>query len=52
MPNPPTIRDVARVAGVSVATVSNAFNKPERLASATRERVLQTAATLGYAGPN
>lgn len=48
----PTIRDVARAAGVSVATVSNAFNKPDRLAGATRERVLQTAATLGYTGPN
>lgn len=51
-PEQPTIRDVARAAGVSVATVSNAFNKPERLASATRERVLQTAATLRYSGPN
>ena len=51
-PVKPTVRDVARVAGVSVATVSNAFNRPERLASATRERVLATAAELGYLGPH
>jgi DNA-binding LacI/PurR family transcriptional regulator len=33
-------------------TVSNAFNHPDRLSAALRERVLATAAELGYAGPN
>lgn len=47
-----TIRDVAEAAGVSVATVSYAFNKPERVAAVTRERVLATARALGYAGPD
>ena len=48
----PTVRDVARAAGVSIAVVSYAFNRPERVASATRERVLAAAAALGYPGPH
>ncbi len=44
-----TLTDVARRAGVSVATASRAFGEPERLAATTRERVLQAAAELGYA---
>jgi DNA-binding LacI/PurR family transcriptional regulator len=48
----PTLRDVARAAGVSIAVVSYAFNRPDRVASATRERVLAAAATLGYPGPH
>jgi len=47
-----TIRDVAAAAGVSVATVSYAFNRPERVAAVTRERVLATARALGYTGPD
>ncbi len=47
-----TARDVANAAGVSVALVSYAFNRPGRVAPATRERILQTAAALGYAGPD
>jgi DNA-binding LacI/PurR family transcriptional regulator len=43
---------VARAAGVSPSTVSNAFNRPERLTPALRERVLQAAAQLGYGGPD
>jgi DNA-binding LacI/PurR family transcriptional regulator len=43
----PTGRDVARAAGVSIAVVSYAFNRPDRVASATRERVLAAAAALG-----
>ena len=49
---PPTARDVARAAGVSTAVVSYAFNRPDRVASATRERVLATAAAIGYRGPD
>lgn len=47
-----TARDVAAAAGVSVATVSYAFNRPDRVSSVTRERVLATAASLGYRGPD
>jgi LacI family transcriptional regulator len=43
-----TLTDVARRAGVSLATASRAFGEPERLADGTRERVLQAAAELGY----
>ena len=49
---PPTVRDVARAAGVSIAVVSYAFNRPDRVAVATRERVLVVAAALGYPGPH
>jgi len=47
-----TARDVARAAGVSVAVVSYAFSRPDRVAAPTRERVLATAAALGYVGPD
>ena len=43
---------VARAAGVSASTVSNAFNRPERLSPELRERVLRAAAELGYGGPD
>jgi hypothetical protein len=48
----PTARDVARAAGVSTAVVSYAFNRPDRVASATRERVLAAAAAIGSRGPD
>jgi len=41
-------RDVARVAGVSVATVSRALAKPHEVAPATRAKVLETARGMGY----
>lgn len=37
---------------MSVAVVSYTFNRPERVASATRERVLAAAAAIGYKGPD
>lgn len=43
------LTDVARRAGVSIATASRAFGEPDRLAQATLERVRQAAAELGYA---
>lgn len=46
-----TLTDVARRAGVSIATASRAFGEPERLAPTTRERVLEAAADLGYINP-
>jgi DNA-binding LacI/PurR family transcriptional regulator len=48
----PTLLDVARAAGVSRTTVSNAFNRPDQLSAQLRERILATARELGYAGPN
>ncbi|HTX28211.1 MAG TPA: LacI family DNA-binding transcriptional regulator [Streptosporangiaceae bacterium] len=45
---PPGIRDVARIAGVSVATVSLALNSQPGVAEHTRRRILAAAAELGY----
>ena len=47
-PPTPTLRDVAAQARVSTATVSNCFNHPERVSSATAERVADAVAKLGY----
>lgn len=44
----PKLEDVARLAGVSTATVSRCLNAPERVTGATRERVLQAVDELGY----
>ncbi|WP_285114342.1 LacI family DNA-binding transcriptional regulator [Leifsonia sp. fls2-241-R2A-40a] len=46
-----TLTDVARRAGVSIATASRAFGEPDRLASKTRDRVLHAANELGYDSP-
>lgn len=43
-----SILDVARRSGVSVATVSRVFNLPDKVTPTTRERVEQTARSLGY----
>ncbi len=42
------IREVARAAGVSIATVSRAFNRPEAVNAETRERVMAAAQRLTY----
>jgi DNA-binding LacI/PurR family transcriptional regulator len=44
----PRIGDVAARAGVSKTAVSFAFNQPDRLNGATRLRILDAAAELGY----
>ncbi|TDC38174.1 LacI family DNA-binding transcriptional regulator [Micromonospora sp. KC213] len=43
-----SIKEVARHAGVSLGTVSNVLNRPNRVAPATRQRVLDAIAELGY----
>lgn len=45
---PPTIRDVARAAGVSIGTASKALNGRGRLRTETRERVLAEAERLEF----
>jgi len=47
-----TMTTVARELGVSPSTVSNAYNRPDQLSAALRDRILATAARLGYAGPD
>src|SRR3712207_9570904 len=47
-----TLTRVARELGVSPMTVSNAYNRPDQLSAALRERVFETARRLGCAGPD
>jgi len=48
MRTPPRISDVARMAGVSTATVSMVMNNNPRISRATAKRVRATAERLGY----
>jgi len=47
-----TIADVAREAGVSPSTASVVFSGKTAVSDATRARVLDAAASLGYTGPD
>lgn len=49
--SPPTLADVAAMAGVSTATVSRCLNTPDQVSKVTRDRVLQAVQRLGYS-PN
>ncbi len=44
--------DVAQALGVSRTTVSNAYNRPEKLSAALREEILAKSRELGYFGPD
>jgi|TARA_R110001583_G_scaffold184213_4_gene343412 DNA-binding LacI/PurR family transcriptional regulator len=44
--------DVARAAGVSQGTASNAFGKPHLVRDELREKILAIASELGYRGPH
>lgn len=46
------LKQVAQKLGVSTATVSNAFNRPDQLSTKLRERILKESEELGYYGPN
>jgi DNA-binding LacI/PurR family transcriptional regulator len=43
---------IARELGVSPMTISNAYNRPERVSEPLRQRIFETAERLGYAGPD
>jgi DNA-binding LacI/PurR family transcriptional regulator len=47
-----TLTDVAKAVGVSVASVSYAFSRPDQLSPELREKILATARSLNYPGPN
>jgi DNA-binding LacI/PurR family transcriptional regulator len=52
MSDRPTLQTIADAVGVSRTTVSNAYNRPDQLAAALRDRILATAGELGYSGPD
>src|SRR3712207_2970334 len=47
-----TLTRIADELDVSAMTVSNAYNHPDRLSKALRERIFETAEKLGYHGPD
>ena len=47
-----TVKTLAATLGVSPATVSNAYNRPDQLSPQLRERILATAEEFGYPGPD
>jgi DNA-binding LacI/PurR family transcriptional regulator len=49
---PATLASLAAEMGISRTTVSNAYNRPEQLSSQLRTRILETARSLGYPGPD
>ncbi|GAA3175898.1 LacI family DNA-binding transcriptional regulator [Nonomuraea roseoviolacea] len=47
-----TLQTIADRLGVSRATVSYAFSRPDQVSAELRRRVMEVADELGYAGPN
>ena len=52
MGKPVTLQTIADELGVSRTTVSNAFVRPDQLSDHLREKILDSARRLGYAGPD
>lgn len=48
----PTLQTVADAVGVSRSTVSNAYSRPDQLSPELRNRILDAARNVGYAGPD
>ena len=46
--NAPTLEDVAKLAGVSTASISRALNDPEKVADGTRKKIEDAIERLGY----
>lgn len=46
------MKTLAERVGVSIATVSNAYSRPDQLSADLRAEILATAEELGYSGPN
>lgn len=47
-----TLQTIADRVGVSRMTVSNAFNRPDQLSTALRDKIIAAADQLGYTGPH
>jgi DNA-binding LacI/PurR family transcriptional regulator len=46
--SPPTIYDVAKLSGLSIATISRVLNSPERVSEASRLKVMAAIDQLGF----
>ena len=47
-----TLKSIAKELGVSNATVSNAFSRPDQLSEKRRNDILASCKKMGYSGPN
>ena len=52
MADKPSMKDVARAAGVSQPAVSYAYNHPQKISESQRKHIFETAKAIGYHGPN
>ncbi|MGC8820078.1 MAG: LacI family DNA-binding transcriptional regulator [Fervidobacterium sp.] len=43
-----TVKEIAKLCGVSVATISRVFNEPDKVRPETREKVMEIAKKYGY----
>jgi LacI family transcriptional regulator len=48
LPRAVSVKDVAALAGVSLGTVSNVLNRPDRVSAKTRDKVESAMAELGF----
>ena len=44
----PTLKDIAKITGVAVSTVSRAFSGRAKISEYTKERIVKTALELGF----